>query len=68
MVVVAKSCFREHRLRGLMSMRDLSDSSGVALNAICRIEHGRPVRPRTARKLCAALGAEFDELFEIKGE
>lgn len=65
-MIVAKNRFREHRLRSLMSMRDLSDASGVALNAICRIEHGRPVRPRTARKLCVALNAEFDDLFEIR--
>lgn len=66
MEIVCRKSFRASRLRRAWTMRDLSAASGVAVNAICSAEHGRPVRPKTARRLCAALGAEFDELFEVK--
>ncbi len=48
---------RELRERRVLSLRDLSELSGVNYNAILRIEVGRTgAQPRTIRKLADALG------------
>ncbi|BDF69146.1 hypothetical protein CE91St41_01270 [Oscillospiraceae bacterium] len=51
-----------------MSMRDLAEKAGVSASAIHKIESGESgtVRPVNARKICAALGKSFDDLFTIK--
>lgn len=54
---------RELRERRALSLRELSELSGVNYNAIWRIEVGRTgAQPRTVRKLAAALGVEPHEL------
>ncbi len=58
---------RQLRERQALSLRELSDLSGVNYNAIWRIEVGRTgAKPRTIRKLARALGVEPIEL--MKGE
>jgi transcriptional regulator with XRE-family HTH domain len=50
-----------------LSLRELSELSGVNYNAIWRIEVGRTgAKPRTVRRLAEALGVEPHEL--LKGE
>ena len=58
---------RELRERRALSLRELSELSGVNYNAIWRIEVGRTgSQPRTVRRLATALGVEPHEL--LKGE
>ncbi len=58
---------RKLRERKALSLRELSDLSGVDYNAIWRIEVGRTgAQPRTVRRLAEALGVEPHEL--LKGE
>jgi len=66
-MIRCKENFRRIRLSRALSMRDLATASGVTPFTICRAENGRPLKPQTARKLCAALDAEFDALFEVAG-
>jgi DNA-binding Xre family transcriptional regulator len=44
------------RVKAGLSMRDLAAAAEVALDTVNRLEHGEPARPRTIRKLAAALG------------
>ena len=54
---------RALRERRALSLRELSDLSGVNYNAIWRIEVGRTgAQPRTVRRLAEALGVEPHEL------
>ncbi len=58
---------RELREQQALSLRELSDLSGVNYNAIWRIEVGRTgAQPRTVRRLAMALGVEPHEL--LKGD
>jgi transcriptional regulator with XRE-family HTH domain len=58
---------RKLRERRALSLRELSALSGVNYNSIWRIEVGRTgAKPRTVRRLAAALGVEPHEL--MKGE
>ena len=68
MVIKCKESFRARRLGKTMSLRDLASMSGVTSFTICRAENGRPVKPTTAKKLCAALDARFEDIFEVTGE
>lgn len=68
MRITCNANFQRRRLERAFSIRDLSTASGVSSNAICYAENGRAIKPSTARKLCAALGAEFSDLFEVKDE
>ena len=59
---------RELRERQALSLRELSELSGVNYNSIWRIEAGRTgAKPRTVRKLASALGVEPYELL-VQGE
>jgi transcriptional regulator with XRE-family HTH domain len=54
------------RIRKGMSMNELSKKAGLNVAAISRVENGSVTpRPKTAQKICDALGAQFDEIFEI---
>lgn len=60
---------RELRERQALSLRELSELSGVSYNAIWRIEVGRTgAQPRTVRKLAGALGVEPSELLTKGGD
>jgi transcriptional regulator with XRE-family HTH domain len=56
---------RHLRERRSLSLRELSNLSGVNYNAIWRIEVGRTgAQPRTVRRLAEALGVEPHELMK----
>lgn len=58
---------RRLRRESVLTMRELSERSGVSLDTILKLEHGsREARPGTLRKLAGALGVEPQEL--LKGE
>jgi XRE family transcriptional regulator, regulator of sulfur utilization len=58
---------RELRVQRALSLRALGERSGVAYDAINKLENGkRPARLSTIRKLADALGVEPREL--MKGE
>lgn len=64
---VAGMRLRELRERRALSLRELSELSGVSYNAIWRIEVGRTgAQPRTVRRLAEALGVEPAQL--VKGD
>ncbi|MGW3545658.1 helix-turn-helix domain-containing protein [Nocardia niigatensis] len=56
---------REYRVAKFLTQEELADLSGVSRPTIARIESGtaKP-RPRTVRKLAAALGIEPGNLVE----
>ncbi|MCI5690262.1 MAG: helix-turn-helix domain-containing protein [Clostridiales bacterium] len=57
----------EERIKRGKSMSALSESSGLSVAAISKMERGvsRSVRPLTAQKICDGLGVEFNSLFEL---
>ncbi len=56
---------RELRERRALSLRELSELSGVNYNSIWRIEAGRTgAKPKTVRRLSEALGVEPHELLK----
>lgn len=57
---------RNLRVRKGLSMNEFSKLIHVNVGVVSRIENCivNP-RPKTAHKICKALGVEFDELFEI---
>jgi transcriptional regulator with XRE-family HTH domain len=58
---------RRLRLERALSLRDLTEKSGVAFDAISELETGkRRAQPRTIRRLAEALDVEPKEL--MKGE
>jgi transcriptional regulator with XRE-family HTH domain len=52
------------RQRRALTQRDLARLSGVGLATIVRIEHRRPARPSTVRRLAKALDVTPEELIE----
>lgn len=67
MVLHAKeNQLRKTRIKKGMSIRALSKNSGLSTATICKAENGNAFpMPMTAKKICDALGADFDDLFEI---
>ena len=60
---------RKLRERQALSLRELSALSGVNYNSIWRIEAGRTgAKPRTVRKLAAALSVEPHELLREESD
>ncbi len=61
---VNRNKLRAFRAQQVMTLGELSNESGVALNTIWRLESGysKSARPSTIRKLAAALGVEPSEL------
>jgi transcriptional regulator with XRE-family HTH domain len=58
---------RRARERRLMTMRELSEVTGISTSTLVNLEtHGQEARMVTARKLAAALRVEPDEL--LSGE
>lgn len=58
----------ETRLKMGYTLRGLAQETHLTPESILRIEHGRPVRPGTAKVICTALGAEFCDLFWVAKE
>jgi transcriptional regulator with XRE-family HTH domain len=65
-VDVAK--LKELRQRRVLTLRELEEVSGVSYNTIWRLENGfTEARPRTIRRLAAALGVDPEELVKVRG-
>lgn len=62
--VVTLPALQRHRLDAMLSQRELAQKAGVSPATIVRIEAGRDVHPKTARKLAEALGVRPKELTE----
>ena len=56
----------KNRVMSGMTMRDLSDQSGVPIATISRAENGKSISVRTAHKLCNVFNLGFDDLFIIQ--
>ncbi len=56
---------RQLRRERALSLRDLSQTTGVAFDTISRLETGKQdAQPKTLRKLAEALGVEPKELMK----
>jgi transcriptional regulator with XRE-family HTH domain len=68
-MVLVGSRIREDRERAMLSLRELSEKSGVARDNISNIEKGttKNPHPKTLRKLASALGVTGDHWF-AKGD
>ena len=69
MIIISPRCnaIREARIRKGLSTRALGESAGLNAGTINRVENGkRSPSPKTANKICVALGRELDDLFELK--
>jgi transcriptional regulator with XRE-family HTH domain len=63
------SRLRELRESAILTVRELSQESGVSEDAITKIENGyRKARPSTIRRLAKALGVEPHELMAPRQE
>lgn len=60
--------FSRFRVVSGLSLRKMSERTGLSVSAISKIERGmiQAVRPNTAKKICTALDKPFDELFTIE--
>lgn len=55
------------RIKAGLSMRKLGRIASVNMSVISQMEsHNKPVSPKTAASICAALDKDFDDLFTIK--
>jgi transcriptional regulator with XRE-family HTH domain len=54
------------RIKKGLSQRELAKKAGLSHCHLSQIENNhRYPSPRTAQKICQALGCDFDDLFEI---
>jgi transcriptional regulator with XRE-family HTH domain len=58
---------KEHRLRAVLSTRELADKASVSPATVWRIELGdvSNIRPKTMRALATVLGVRPDEIAEF---
>jgi len=65
-IMVKSDVMKRQRITKGLSIRRLAEISKLNAVTIQKIEtqNSRP-NPSTAKKICNALGAEFDEIFEI---
>lgn len=66
MKIVAKSVFQEKRMKSGLSMKTLSEKANISVRTVFRAEHGIPVYPVVAGKICSALNCSFDDIFLLK--
>ena len=60
-----ENIIRKRVLAGLNKL-DAARAAGIPHSSLIRAERGEGVSPKTAKGICTALGAEFDELFTIQ--
>lgn len=54
------------RVKKGLSLRDLSQKTGIAFSTLSLIENGKTSpRPKTAKAIADALEVDFDEIFKI---
>lgn len=67
-IVAKKDVFTKTRVKKGLSLNTIAKIANLHYTTINRIENGKTnVSPETAKKVCDALGLEFDELFNITG-
>jgi len=65
--IYAKADFESIRLKQGLSLRDIAKKTGLTPGVLSKMEHGRAIMPRSAGKICKALGCDFDSLFDLRG-
>lgn len=65
MIIAKKDGLMRARIIAGFSIAELARIANVNHSVICRAEAGKSVRPETAKKVCDALCANFDDLFLI---
>jgi transcriptional regulator with XRE-family HTH domain len=66
MEIIAKENFMYIRVIKGFSIQGLARKMNVNASSVLNIEKGKPIRPETAKKACAALEEEFEQLFRIE--
>lgn len=66
MKLKAKKEIQIIRIKKGLSLSELANRMGVNASVVARMEKGQPVRPTTAKKVCAALNETFETLFTIE--
>lgn len=68
LLIISPRCheIREARIKKGFSTRALGDTAGLNPGTINRVENGkRSPSPKTANKICVALGRELEDLFVL---
>ena len=60
--------FQTARRRARLSQRELAQLAGVSPPTVFKADHGASLRPKTQRKLAAALQLDPNELWPINAE
>ncbi len=63
--ITSHAAFKAIRAEKGFSITGLARAMQVSPSVVFNIEHGKNIRPATARKACEALGVTFDMLFTI---
>ena len=66
-MVTAKDSLIKSRIAAGLTMRDLSERSGVPIATISRAENGKPLSTKSAHRLCKAFDLGFNDLFIFQG-
>lgn len=69
MLIIKPRCneIREARIKMGFSTRALGDSAGLNAGTINRVENGKGFpSPKTANRICVALGRGLDDLFTLQ--
>ncbi len=69
MLVISSRCneIQKARIKKGLSTRALGDTAGLNAGTINRVENGKRFpSPKTANKICVALGRELDDLFILR--
>lgn len=53
----------EARERSGFSLRNLAEAAGVSLTSAIKAQHGKEIRPLTARRIARGLGVEVNDLY-----
>lgn len=65
-IMIKGNKLTEIRIKKGLNIRDLNKLCGVNTSILSRTENGKTTpSPKTAKKICEALEASFDELFQI---
>lgn len=63
---INRKAFAVARIKAGLSQTELSQRAQVSKTLVCQIETGqRTPSPGTARRLCEALSADFDDIFFV---
>ncbi len=66
MKITSHDAFKAIRAEKGFSITGLARAMKVSPSVVFNIEHGKSIRPATARKACEALGVAFETLFSIE--